>query len=323
MLETLLAFSLGAVVSIIIGYFVTRIMINNLHSKNQEYTDHLNELHRIDLKDRENLRGKIDIMINSASKIEKEASTLSSALKSDVKFQGAWGEMILENILELSGLEKGREYSLQSTLKDDDANSYRPDAIIFLPNNSQIIIDSKVSLKAYFDYINLGQTDTALKDLKKSVQTHIDQLSKKNYQNLQGVNSPDFVYLFVPVEGVYALMLKEFPQLIDESLKKNIVLASPVNLIANLKTVASLWRFEKQSKNAEEMAQKAGSMYDKFSAVYDDVEKMGVCLNRAQTIHDDLLKKIGSGKGNLLARAEELRALGAKTSKDLPEQNLN
>jgi DNA recombination protein RmuC len=180
-----------------------------------------------------------------------------------------------------------------------------------------------VSLKAYFDYMNSENKDEALKALKQSVQTHIDTLSKKNYQHLEGIDSPDFVYLFIPVEGVYSLILASFPEIIAESIKKNIVLVSPVNIMSNLRTVAALWRLEKQSKNAVEMANKAGAMYDKFVTVVDDIEKLGLHLGRAQASQEQLIKKISTGKGNLVNRAQELQELGAKTTKTMSKDVLD
>ncbi len=297
-------------------------LVKPFNERVKEYRDYLEQMHKFDLQDRESLREKLNQMLHSAQKIETEAGQLTRALTSDVKFQGAWGELTLEKILELAGLNKGQEYFTQEVLKDHEGQVSRPDVIIKLPNDSSLVIDSKVSLSAYFDYVN-EQNSEALKKLKTSVVNHIDSLSKKKYHNLDGLNSPDFIYLFIPVEGVYALMLKEFPEIIDEALKKNIILVSPVNLMANLKTVASLWRLEKQSRNAQVMAQKAGAMYDKFVSILDDIEKMGSSLTKAQSIQEDLVKKISTGKGNLMNRAEELKALGAKTSKETKSNFLN
>ncbi len=298
-------------------------LVSPIHERIKEYKDYMDQLHKYDLKDREALREKMSHVMDSAHKIEKEAMHLTRALSSDVKFQGAWGELTLERILEISGLQKNVEYFTQEVLQDDQGNTQRPDVVIKLPNDTNIIIDSKVSLTAYFDYVNSENKASALKELKKSVQNHIDSLSKKNYQKITSIHSPDFVYLFIPVEGVYSLMLKEYPELIDESLKKNIVLVSPVNIISNLKTVASLWRLEKQAKNVDEVARKAGAMYDKLVAVLEDFQKVGANIVRAKDSHDEMLKKLSEGKGNLIGRAEELKSLGAKTSKDIDSSYLN
>lgn len=292
-------------------------IINPLNDRIKEYKEQMDQMYRFDLKERESLREKINQMISSAGRIEVEANQLSQALTSDVKFQGDWGEIVLEKILELAGLESGREFELQNTLTGKDNKTYRPDAIINLPNDTQIIIDSKVSLKSYYKYINSEEKDKSLKDLKNSIQAHIESLSKKEYEQLSNVNTPNFVYMFIPVEGVYSLIIREYPSLIDDAIKKNIILVSPVNLIANLKTVSSLWRVEKQSKNAQVMAQKAGAMHDKFVLILDDLEKLDASLLKSKNIHNDLMKKVTSGKGNIVSRVQELKDLGAKTSKDI------
>lgn len=356
-MELIISFIFGSVLASIIGFFVLKYLNKNqedhfklianeimkkqsdnfneiasqkisqsidpLQLKIKEYRDYYEQMQRFDLKERESLREKLSQMMESASRIENEASYLTNALTSDVKFQGAWGELTLNNILELAGLEKNREYFLQESLQDSDGNKFRPDVVIHLPNNSKIIIDSKVSLTAYFDYCNTNEKQEALKSLKSSVQTHIDSLSKKNYQNLEGVNSPNFVYLFIPVEGVYSLVLREYPEIIDYALRKNIVLVSPVNLIANLKTVASIWRLEKQSQNAEDVARKAGAMYDKFVSLLDDMGKLSGSIQKTQSIHDGIMTKLSTGKGNLITRTEELKSLGAKTTKNINEEFLN
>ena len=356
-MEIILGFTIGAILAAVISFFIFKSLtrqqedrftviakqvldqnsnylkekaqsdlekvIGPLNERVGDYKNYLDKLHKYDLQDRENLRERLTQMIESANKIGVEASSLTQALSSDVKFQGAWGELTLERILELAGLEKGVEYYTQEAMTTNAGKSVRPDVVIKLPNEAHIIIDSKVSLKAYFDYVNSNEKQAAVKALKTSIQTHIDSLSKKNYQNVSGANSPDFVYLFIPVEGVYSLVLGNFPELIDESIKKNIVLVSPVNIMSNLKTVASLWRLEKQSKNAEELARKAGLLYDKFVSMIDDVQKLGTHMKRAQDSHADILKKLSEGRGNLVGSAEELKSLGAKTSKSVDNQLLS
>ena len=290
-----------------------------LNERIKEYKDLLANMQRVDLTDRENLRTKLGDMIESAGRIEERALGLTNALSSDVKFQGTWGEFTLENILDLAGLEKNREYFLQQTLKDSSGTAFKPDVVVRFPNDTKLIIDSKVSLSAYFDYVNSEDKNTALKNLRASVKSHIDQLCAKKYQNLEGVGGIDFVYMFIPVEGVYSLVLKENPELLEYAMKKNIILVSPVNLIANLKTVAAIWRLEKQSQNAEIVATKAGAMYDKFASMVEDLEKLASSIDKSKQLHDNIINKLSTGRGNLLNRSEELRSLGAKTSKSLPD----
>lgn len=290
-----------------------------LNERIKEYRDLLSNMQRLDLSDRENLRTKLGDMMDSAVRIEEKAMSLTNALSSDVKFQGTWGEFTLENILDLAGLEKNREYFLQEVIKDSSGNTYRPDVVVRFPNDTKLIIDSKVSLSAYFEYVNSEDKNSALKNLRISVKNHIDQLASKKYQNLEGVGGIDFVYMFIPVEGVYSLVLKENPEILEYGLKKNIVLVSPVNLVANLKTVASIWRLEKQSQNADIVASKAGAMYDKFAGLVEDLEKLSQSLNKSKQLQESILNKLSTGRGNLMARSEELRELGAKTTKTIDQ----
>lgn len=356
-MEMILAFIIGVLFSITISYFLFKFLSsqqsdkftvlaqnvleqnsNYLKEKSEnelqkiiaplnervgDYKDYLDKLHKTDLQDRENLRGKLNQMLESAGKIEIEASSLTRALTTDVKFQGAWGELTLEKVLELAGLEKGIEYFTQEVLESESGKPLRPDVVIKLPNDAHLIIDSKVSLKSYFDYINSDNKDAAIKALKISIQSHIDQLSKKKYQNISNIQSPDFVYMFIPVEGVYSLILNLYPEIIDDSIRKNIVIVSPINIMSNLRTVASLWRLEKQSKNAQEMARKAGMMYDKLASLLEDIQKLGQHLKRADDSHAEVIKKLSEGRGNLLNRAEELKTLGAKTSKQIDPELMN
>lgn len=318
-----LAFTAGLVLASISFFFIYKVMAKT-SEKNFElmaqnifgnYQDFISEKHERDLKDRASVQERISQMIHAASRIEKETHQLAQALSSDVKFQGNWGELTLEKILESVGLVKGREY-LTQTHFENNQKIYRPDVIINLPDNTHMIIDSKVSLTAYFKYLE-SQDEKDLKSLKDSVKKHIDQLASKNYQLIPELNSPEFVYLFIPVEGVYSLVLKEFPELMDESIKKNIVLVSPMNLMANLKTVAALWRIDKQSKSATEIATKAGAMYDKFALLVEDMEKLGSQINRTQSLYEDINKRIHTGRGNLMDKALELKERGAKTSKEI------
>lgn len=294
-------------------------IISPLNEQVKEYKTYLDELHKYDLKDRENLRTTMTEMIGSATKIENEAKTLSQALSQDVKYQGDWGEIVLERVLELSGLTRDREYFTQTSFKDNEGNNLRPDIIIKLPNESHIVIDSKVSFKSYYNFVE-SKDEASLKELKKSVTSHIEALSKKDYSNLNKLTAPDFVYLFLPIEGVFSLVIKEFPELIELALKKNIILVSPLNLTANLKTVASLWRLERQSQNANLMAEKAGAMYDKLASLVSDIEKLGDSLTRSLNLKEEILKKLSTGRGSLISRSEELKELGAKTTKTIENQ---
>lgn len=281
----------------------------------EDYREFIAKVREQDIKERQSVREQIGQMLQASQNIQKETHQLSQALSSDVKFQGDWGEMILEKVLELAGLQKGREFLVQKNLEFEGKN-YRPDVVVNLPGESFIVIDSKVSLKPFMEYQRNSSSEN-LKSVNSSLKSHIEELSKKNYQNIPGINGPEFVFMFIPVEGVYSLILKEYPEIIEHALKRNIVLVSPINLLANLKTVGALWRIDKQSKSALEIATKAGAMYDKFCLLKDDLDKVQAQLSRLDNSFNDIHKKLHSGKGNLVDRAMELKDHGAKTSRDL------
>jgi DNA recombination protein RmuC len=280
--------------------------------KIDDYNKSLTDFKEKNIEQNAVLRTELKHMMELSSRMELETKGLTNALKGDVKAQGDWGEFILERSLEISGMEKGREFTLQGEgmgLQDIDGNSFRPDAIINLPNKSHIVVDSKVSLKSL--------NEKNVKELKKSLTAHIDGLSKKGYQKLEGLSTPDFVMMFIPLESIMPIIFKEFPEILDYAAKKNIVLATPISLLPILKTIMSLWRIDKQGENAEEIARKAGLLYDKFSGLYEDLQKTKDIIKRLSESHDASLNKLGDGRGNLLGKVEELRTLGAKTSREI------
>lgn len=258
------------------------------------------------------LQNELKHMMEMAKKMEVETRDLTHALKGDVKAQGDWGEIILSRTMEISGLEEGREFILQGKglgLTDDEGNRFQPDLIINLPSNGHIIVDSKVSLKAL--------SEENYKDLKKSLISHIDGLSKKAYQKLDGLNSPDFVIMFIPLEAVMPVIFSEFPEVLDYAAKKNITLATPISLLPILKTISSLWRVEKQNQNGVEIAKKAGLLYDKFVILYEGMQSTNDLIRKLADSHETSLNRLADGKGDVLSRVEELRQMGAKTSKEL------
>ncbi len=288
------------------------LTLSPLKEKLDDYQKSVEEIHKKDIEQSAVLRTELKHMMDLGSKMQGETSSLTSALKGDVKAQGDWGEFILERSLEISGMEKGREFVLQGEglgLKDEDGNAFRPDAIIYLPNDSHIVIDSKVSLKSL--------NDQNIKDLKKSITSHIDGLSKKAYQKLDGLNTPDFVIMFMPLESIMPILFKEFPEILEYAAKKNIMLATPIGILPILKTISSLWRMEKQNKNSVEIARKAGLLYDKFVLLHEDHIRTEDLINKLQDSHRSTLNKLVEGKGNLHGRVEELKELGAKNSKQL------
>ncbi|RLC57128.1 MAG: DNA recombination protein RmuC [Candidatus Cloacimonadota bacterium] len=262
-------------------------------------------------------------------KISDDANNLTKALKGDSKIQGNWGEVILERILEESGLRKGIEYEAQAKgmgLKSEEGSTSKPDFVIKLPENKHVIVDSKVSLVHYERMVSSEteeQREGYLKALNTSVKTHIDGLHKKHYQDLKGLNSPDFVMMFIPIEGIFAVIMQHDNTVYQYAYNKQVVIVSPSTLLATLRTIAFIWRQENQTKNALEIARQGGALLDKFNGFIDDLEKIDVNLKRTQGAYDDAVNKLSTGSGNLISRAKRIEALGAKAKKQIPEKFIN
>ncbi len=255
--------------------------------------------------------------------ITKEAENLVKALKGDSKAQGNWGEMVLEGILDKSGLRKNEEYFVQESAIGEDGRRYQPDVVIKLPENKNIIIDSKVSLVAYERYINSEdekEKESHLKNHLLSMRNHIKGLSEKKYQNLYGISGLDFVLLFVPVEPAFSLAVQSDGLLFNEAYEKNIVIVSPTTLIATLRTIHSIWRQEYQNQNAIEIARQSGMLYDKFVGFTEDLLDIGKKLKSTKESYDGAMNKLATGTGNLIKRTEDLKKLGAKASKKLDDR---
>lgn len=255
------------------------------------------------------------------NKVTQEANNLANALKGQTKTQGNWGEMILEKILEKSGLQKGSEYVVQESLHSDDGRRLQPDVIVKLPEDRNIIIDSKVSLKAYERYYTSDDEkdrQKALKDHINSIQTHVKGLSSKSYQKLYQINNPDFVLLFMPIESAFGLAIQHESSLYNDAFERNVVIVSPSTLLATLFTINNIWKQERQNQNAQEIARQSGALYDKFVGFVEDMEKVGDRIGQTRKSYDDAMNKLQSGRGNLIRRAEKIRKLGAGTSKSLP-----
>jgi DNA recombination protein RmuC len=249
-----------------------------------------------------------------------EAQNLTKALKGDSKTQGNWGEVILERILEKSGLRKGFEFEVQVTERNEENQLIRPDVVVKLPDNKFLIVDSKVSLTAYEQWVNStdeAEKTAALKAHILSIRQHIKGLAEKKYQEIHGAQSPDFVLLFIPIQPAFDVALQNEPDLYNSAFEKNIILVSPTTLLATLSTVNSVWKQEYQSRNAVEIAEKSGAMYDKFVAFTEDLEKVGKAIDQSQKVYGEAMNKLVTGKGNLVRRAEHLKELGVKTGKAL------
>ncbi|MBU2984025.1 DNA recombination protein RmuC [Saccharophagus degradans] len=280
-----------------------------------------------DVYDKENtqrnqLVGQIIELQKQTQQISAEANNLAAALKNDNKIQGSWGEIVLERLLEQSGLQKGREYDTQKSFSSADGSRFRPDVIVHLPDEKDIVIDSKVSLVDYERYCsaeNQAEKDIALKAHVDSVRAHVKGLSLKQYENLEGIRTLDFVFVFVPVEAAYIVAIQSSPTLFKEAYDRNIVIVSPSSLMVALRTVETIWRYEKQNANAEQIAASAGKLYDQFALFVESLEEVGKNLDRTQDAFGKAKKRLTEGRGNLLRKIDGLKELGAKTSRRLPE----
>jgi DNA recombination protein RmuC len=264
------------------------------------------------------LREQITSLKDQNIQITREAENLTKALKGDTKTMGNWGEVILESILEKSGLEKGREYFAQERHKTEEGRRIQPDVIVKLPDNKNIIVDSKVSLVAYENYVNQEEgKDTYLKAHIQSIKSHLKGLDVKEYQKLYHLEGLDFVLMFIPIEPAFSLAIQHEPALFNEAYEKNIVIVSPATLIATLRTIANIWRNEYQNRNAMEIARQGGDLYDKFVGFIEDLKGVGKQIDGTQKTYVQAMKKLVEGKGNLVSRAQRIKELGAKTSKSM------
>lgn len=298
-------------------------ILNPLKDKIQTFEKKVEDTYQKGIKDQTDLKAELKKLYDLNSRISEEANNLTKALKSDSKKQGNWGEFILERVLERSGLVKGQEYDTQITARNEQGELIRPDVIIKLPENKHIIIDSKVSLLAYEAYVNEEEQDKRnvfLKQHVDSIKTHIKGLSEKNYQNATLFDTPDFVLLFMPIESAFSAAIQYDSDLFNFAWEKKIVIVSPTTLLATLRTVASIWKHEKQTLNALEIARQGGALYDKFVGFLKDLENLGLQINRVSKTYDDARNKLVDGTGNLIKRVEDLKKLGAKASKSLPEK---
>ena len=293
-------------------------ILSPLQEKIQKFEKRVEETYINESKERYALTNQIENLQRLNAKISEDAVSLTNALTADNKAQGTWGEMALERILDISGLVKGREYDVQVNLKEEDGSRAQPDVVIHLPESRDIIIDSKVSLKSWVAYCS-AQTDEikskALKQLIESIRNHVKLLSNKDYQNLEGVNTLDYVFLFMPIEAAYAKATEEDKDLFQFAFDRNIIFVVPTTLLTTLKTVQNLWRLAQQNQNANEIAKKAGALYDKFVAFLQDLDDVGQKIEASKLSFERAHNKLSSGKGNLIRRAEVLKQLGAKTSK--------
>src|SRR5271157_326315 len=272
------------------------------------------------------LLNEISCLKSLGMKMSQDATNLTRALKGDGKVQGDWGQVILERLLEMAGLEKGREYDVQVNTRDTEGNRFIPDVIVRLPQHRDTIIDSKVSLTAFERYCSAqdeAEKARALKDHLISIRKHVDELSAKDYNTLPGVHSVDCVLMFVPVEAAYLTALKEDPSLFTDAFAKNITVVCPSTLLSTLKIIAYIWRIEKQQRNTQEIAARASDLFDKFCTFAAVFLETGESIKKAQEKFEQSLKALATGKGNLIRRAEAFRALGVGGKKKIPQELLD
>ena len=299
-------------------------VLNPLKERIQVFENKVEATNKESIARHSSLKEQIIHLSDLNQQMSNEAKQLTNALKQDNKVQGNWGELILESILDKSGLEKDREYHVQLSLSTDEGKTYRPDVIIDLPDNKKIIIDSKVSLTAYDQLVNADTDENLDMNLAAhclSLKKHIDGLAAKNYHDLYRIESPDFVMMFVPIETAFSIALRKDAKLYTYAFEKNIVIVTPSTLLATLKTVETIWRNDKQHRNALQIATEAGKMYDKMVALVEDLQKIGQRLGQTQESYQEAMKKLYTGKGNLIRRTEKLKQLGAKANKSLPGED--
>ena len=293
-----------------------------LQEKIKDFEDKVDKTHKESIDYHAALRQQIIGLKELNTQMSKDAINLTNALKGDSKAQGDWGETQLEMILEKAKLKKGIHYTTQGGFRDEDGKLKKPDFIINLPDNKHLIVDSKVSLTAYESYYNAENEDLKSESLKKhlsSIRKHIKELGEKKYTELYGINTPDYVLMFVPIEPALLIALNENNKLYLEALDKGVVLVSTSTLLATLSTVSSIWKQEDQKKNVLEIAKRAGAMYDKFEGFVQDLLKIGKSINTSKESYDSAMNKLVDGKGNLISSIEKIKKLGAKAKKALPE----
>ncbi len=297
------------------------ILLKPLQEKLTDFRKQVDDTYQSEARERFALKQEVEKLAGLNLRMTDETRALTNALKGESKTQGDWGELVLETILENSGLRKGEEYLVQDTQTISDGSRLQPDVVIRLPESKHLVIDSKVSITAYTRYIQADDEAIKTAELNShvlSMKQHIQGLSAKNYQDLYGVGSIDFVLMFIPIEPAFLAAMRHAPEIYQEALKKNIVIVCPSTLLATVRTVAHLWRQEHQNRNAQEIARQCASLYDKFVGFVEDLDKVGQRLEQAQISYTDAVGKLKTGRGNLIRTAENVKKLGVKPNKSLP-----
>ena len=302
------------------------IILNPLKENIKAFEEKVDKVYKAESDERNILKGVISQLMNQSKQIQEDANNLTKALKGDQKKQGNWGEVILERVLERSGLTKDREYRIQTSLSSSEGSRMQPDVIIDLPDDKHIIVDSKVSLIAYERFVNSDSDEEREIHIKQhilSIKTHIQGLSGKNYQELYQINSPDFVLLFIPIESSFGIAVQKDAELFNYAWDRKVVIVSPSTLLATLRTISSIWKQERQNRNVLEIARLSGSMYDKFVGFLTDMEGIGRNIKLSQDAYDKAINKLSTGSGNLSATSEKIKKLGAKATKQIDTKFLD
>ncbi|NIT55477.1 MAG: DNA recombination protein RmuC [Aliifodinibius sp.] len=301
-------------------------LLKPLGEKMEEFKKKVEETHKEDIEGRSSLKQHLEHLKEMNQQMAQEAKDLTRALKGDSKTQGSWGEVILQRILEKSGLSKGREYEIQENHRSEDGRNLYPDVVVYLPDEKRLVIDSKVSLKAYEKFSSAedeSEREQALKQHVSSLRSHVKGLSSKNYEQLYGGKSPDFVLMFVPIESAFGVALQQDSSLYYDAFDKNIVIVSPSTLLATLATIDSVWKQEYQNKNAQKIAERGGKLYDKFVLFVESLEEIGMRIRQSQESYDQAMNRLKTGRGDLIGQADKLRKLGANNSKKLSSNMLD
>lgn len=296
-------------------------LLTPLDKKIKEFEKKVEDTQKENITIHSALKEQLLLLQNQNLKITQEAENLTKALKGDSKMQGNWGELVLERVLEKSGLEKDREYSVQQSFQREDGSRVLPDVIINLPDGKKMIVDSKVSLTDYERYVNAieEEKEVHLKSHINSLRKHVEQLSAKKYEDLYEMESPDFVLLFVPIEPAFAVAINQDNTLYNKAFEQNIVIVTPATLLATLRTIDTMWSNEKQQRNAIEIARQAGALYDKFEGFVTDLTKVGKKMDEAKNEYRGAMNKLVEGRGNIVTSIEKLKKMGAKAKKSIPE----
>jgi DNA recombination protein RmuC len=297
-------------------------LLNPFRDQLQDFRKRVEDVYTTETRDRQALRSEIKSLQDLNRQITEEAANLTRALKGDKKVQGNWGELILERVLERSGLRKGVEYETQGSYRDEDNQLLRPDVIVHLPDKRNLVVDSKVSLLAYQQWVVAEEDNAreeALKQHVEAVRSHIRSLSEKDYSQLNGLHSPDFVLLFMPIEPAFVAAFQQDENLFAEAFERKIIVVTPTTLLATLRTIENIWRYERQSQNARRIADRAGAVYDKLRVFVEAMERLGSQLHTAQGTYDNAMNTLTRGRGNLISQANRFVELGVRVKKELPK----